>query len=69
MPSQGKMLLLYPMISSRRDLASVSLKHVYDFFFNKSQWRNYLKPNLKLNSPKEELNLPLFCHIGIIVQI
>ena len=41
-PSQDITLLLYPLISSRRDLVSDLSKHVCNFFFN-SRWRNKLK--------------------------
>ena len=40
----GIALFLYPVISSRRDLVSVSFKHVYNFL-SKSQLRNSLKSN------------------------
>lgn len=38
MPPQGKTLLLYTVIRSRRDLVSASSKHVYNIF-NKRWWR------------------------------
>ena len=40
----GIALFLYPVMSSRRDLVSVSFKHVYNFL-SKSQLRNSLKSN------------------------
>ena len=49
---QGITLLLYPVISSRRNLVPVSFKYVYNFF-DKTWWCNNLKSNLK--SPRIEL--------------
>ena len=59
MPSQNIAILLYPVITSRRDLVSASSKYVYNFLIKfdvtvSNLIRNSFKFNKrKLNAPKK----------------
>ena len=64
-------LLLHPVISSRRDLVSVSFRYVYNFF-NKSSWRNNLncnKRNSRIKLPNKGFNLKYILSNRCTVQI
>ena len=71
MPSQNVTLLLYPMISTRGDLVSVSCKHVYNVLIKIDDVKllNLIRGIRELDSPKEELILTILCWTGIMVQI